>query len=88
MADGAAPKKANLLIALGGLKKKPPGETGSDDLPMGDELGDPDAPPAMAEVKSMAASDAMAAFKSGDTVALEDALTRFVEACTSGGYGK
>ena len=87
MPDGAAPKKASLLIALGGLKNKPPGATGSDDVPAGDELGD-EAPPPMAEVKSMAAGDAMAAFKSGDTMALEDALTRFVEACNSEGYAK
>jgi hypothetical protein len=86
MAAGSAPKKANLLIALGGLKKKPgalgEAEPDADDMGMDDE-----APPPTGEVKSMAAGDVMAAFKSGDTVALEDALSRFVEACRSEGYG-
>jgi hypothetical protein len=81
MADGAAPKKANLLIALGGLKKQP-GAMGGE--PDGDE-SDPEAP-ASGEIKSMATSDVMAAFHSGDKAALEDALTRFVEACKSEGY--
>lgn len=81
MADGG-PKKTDVLIALGGLKKKPDAMGGDVD-----ELDD-EAPPAMNEVKSMATSDVMAAFKSGDTAALEDALTRFVEACSSEGYEK
>lgn len=86
MAEGGAPRKADMLIALGGLKKKPDamGE------PDGDELGglDDDALPASGEVKSMATADVMAAFKSGDAVGLEDALSRFVEACSSEGYRK
>jgi hypothetical protein len=86
MADGSAPKKANLLIALGGLKKKP-GALGEAE-PDADDMGTEEAPPAMGEVKAMAAGDVMAAFKSGDATALEDALTRFVEACSSEGYAK
>lgn len=80
MADGAAPKKTSMLIALGGLKAKP-GPMGE-----GDDAGDDDAPPPSGEVKSTAAGDVMAAFKSGDTSALEDALTRFVGACSGEGY--
>lgn len=86
MADGSAPKKANLLIALGGLKKKP--DAMSETEPDADDMAGEEALPAASEVKSMAAGDVMAAFKSGDTMALEDALTRFVEACSSEGYGK
>lgn len=82
MADGGAPKKAALLIALGGLKKKP---SAMDSEPEDDE-SEPEAP-ASGEVKSMAAADVMAAFKRGDTAALEDALARFVEACSGEGYG-
>lgn len=82
MADGAAPKRAAMLIALGGLKKQPDAMSEPD----GDEL-EPEAP-ASGEIKSMAASDVMAAFHSGDSAALEDALTRFVEACSSEGYAK
>lgn len=82
----AAPsKKVDMLIALGGLKKKPGAMDGAE--PDGDEAGD-DAPPPSGEVKATAAADVMAAFKSGDASALEDALTRFVGACSSEGYEK
>lgn len=79
--DGAKPKDkgdTGLLIALGGPEK--PGRA-----PMGSEPDDADAP-AMGEIKSMASADAMAALESGDAVAFEDALTRFVKACSSEDY--
>jgi hypothetical protein len=77
MADDKAPKnKAALLMALGPLKAKP-GVMGGDES----EPDDDEAMPEPGEVKSMAASDAMDALKSGDAKAFEDALTRFVGAC-------
>lgn len=76
-ADKAKPKgDPGLLIALGGPEK--PGAGGMSE-PDGDE-------PAMDEVKAMASDDAMAAVKSGDRAAFQDAMTRFVKACTSEDY--
>lgn len=66
---------AGLLIALGGPKKPmPAGDPASEDAP------------AMDDVKAMASDDAMAAMKSGDSAAFQDAMTRFVKACTSEDY--
>lgn len=75
----AAPKKTGLLIALGGLKKPPggdsepdmgdPGEASKGDEPSGDAM------------KSQAAADAFDAIKSGDRALFADALDRYVKAC-------
>jgi hypothetical protein len=80
MADGAAPNKSALLLAIGGKPKGPAAAMGETDEPMEDEGAD------MAGAKAMAAGDVMAAFKSGDAVALETALTDFVLACKSEDY--
>lgn len=73
-----APKKAGLLIALGGLKKPSsdsepdmgdPGESMESDEPSGDAM------------KSQAADDAFDAIKSGDRALFADALDRYVKAC-------
>lgn len=81
MADGAAPNKQALLLAIGGKPKRGPVGSGADELePEGDE------PEPMGEAKRMAAEDTMAAFKSGDVDALELALTDFVRACKSEDY--
>ncbi len=85
MAEPATEKKgspASLLIALGGLKKPP----GAASEPDGDESLEGAEEPSMGDVKSTASADAMAAVKSGDAAAFEDALTRFFEACSSEGY--
>lgn len=71
---------AGMLIALGGPDKPAPkagGMMGAE--PDGDE-------PNMDEIKSMASDDAMAAMKSGDSAAFQDAMTRFVKACTNEAY--
>ncbi len=81
MADGAAPNKQALLLAIGGKPKRAPMGSGADELePEGDE-----AEP-MGEAKSMAAGDVMAAVKANDLEALETALTDFVRACKSEDY--
>jgi hypothetical protein len=84
MAD-AAPKKSALLIAIGGKPRRAMGsDPGADDADTDDDDGTPKA----GELKTAATEDVMSAFKSGDTAALEDALTRFVQACSSEGYAK
>jgi len=75
--------KAALLLALGGKPKA--GAAGMSEPDSGEPDGD-EAMPSMGERKSTAARDVMGAFKSGDAVELEDALTRFVQACSSEGY--
>lgn len=80
MADGAAPKKSSLLIAIGG---KPKGPMGGE--PDADEMGGPsdmDADnPGMDEILDSTADDIVAAVKSGDASALKEALRDFVRAC-------
>lgn len=88
MTEAAEKKPGNraaLLLALGRPVKGPArGKMGSE--PDSDDAGDEGAEPSMAERKSTAAADALAAFKSDDAGALEDALSRFVQACSSEGY--
>ena len=80
MADGAAPKKSSLLIAIGG---KPKGPMGGE--PDADEKGGPPDmdgdEPSMDEILDSTAGDIMSAFKSGDSAALKAALQDFVRAC-------
>lgn len=79
MADGAAPKKANLLIALGGLKKKPSMDSEPDTGDPGESMESDE--PSYGDMKSMAADDAFDAIKSGDRALFADALDRYVKAC-------
>lgn len=91
MAEPAEKKTspAAMLIALGGLKKKPGAEGEPSGLGDEGELGPSEGDvPSGGEMKSLAAADAMSAMKAGDAAGFEEALTRFVEACTSEGYGK
>ncbi|HKY41379.1 MAG TPA: hypothetical protein VJN18_35845 [Polyangiaceae bacterium] len=87
MADGAGPgkNKAALLLAIGGKPKGPAGAGGGAADMLEPEADEADVP-GMGEMKSMAAADVMAAFKSGDAGALETALTDFVRACQSEDY--
>lgn len=79
MAEPAMNKSA-MLLAIGGKPKGPAlsemDEGAEEEATEGD----------MGGAKSMAAADVMAAFKSGDTEALETALSDFVLACKSGDY--
>lgn len=85
MADGG--NKAALLLALGGKPKAGGGGMPGPEIEIEAEP-ESEGLPGAGEIKSTAAADAMAAFKSGDVAGLEDALTRFVEACSSEGYEK
>jgi hypothetical protein len=73
------PKKANLLIALGGLKKKPSDDAEPDPSDPGEAMESDE--PSYDSIKSQAADDVFDAMKSGDRALFADALDRYVKSC-------
>ena len=71
------PGKADMLIALGDLKKKP----GAEGMPMGDDEAAEGEAPSGDDMKRQAADDAFDALKADDRELFADALGRYVTAC-------
>jgi hypothetical protein len=75
-------KKGNaaLLVALGGLKKKP-GEASSEPDETAEGGDEEDAAPSADEVEQTASDDVFDALKADAREGFRDALRRFVKAC-------